>query len=288
MRQSEHKKSIKREPQGTPAAVGAAFDAFVKSYLVKELSLSGVPSLDEMLKDNVTAKGKKRPPNWYDQVVEAGQALFKAYLDCGAMDYALQDGLNRVELWITENIGEAYTHGRLDGATVHDIAFDWKIRGYASAPKSPTQGWTRSWKKGKLMDTSHKKVNTFFEKINPKWAQQLCIYNILLGHTVGDVMFVYFDEISMRNNRDNPVIDPMKLRINQIRSQISPGFQQKVYNDLQECWNDMIRGRYPRAEPKESKCRAFASLCEASEFCEPYANSYGADPEFEKLMKMRV
>lgn len=285
-RMSEFKNRLKEKTkyeQGLPAAVGTALDAFVKDHLSNNVFMDGKFDLNYNLAKQITYKGKAP----MSQVIDAGKALFEVYRETGALDMALDDGLCEVELESVIPMGNAMVMSKLDAKTNQEIPFDWKVRGYASSPKSPTPGWTRCWKKGKLLPKAHKRSEDYFELINRDWAQQLTIYGFSLGHQPGDPLYVFFDEFSMRQNVNVPVVNIDTVVVTQIRSRVSADFQKRVFADLQLAWGETQTGRFPKPEANKERCYPYRQECPASEFCKSFMSSFG-DPKFRKIMRLKV
>ena len=275
---SPYKKQIKREEQNLPGAVGSAFDAYCKAFIQgegKELK-----NISEYLRETVTN------PKHFDRACDDGLKLFEIYRDTG-LPYLLDEGLSRVDVTVQEVIGDAMVLGKPDAVVGEDMPIDWKVRGYASSPKSPTQGWVRCWKKGKLLDKTHDRMDDYFEDINEYWAQQVTIYAFLLGQPIGERdIWVGFDELSLRQNVNQPIVNHNTVTVSQIRSKVSVDYQNKVFKRIQDIWNTIIENKFPQPCASKPKCYSWSKECNASSKCESFKDTFSQDEDFRKLLFM--
>lgn len=282
---SNLKEEIKKkdEGQGVSAGCGSAFDAIVKSAICSTINL------DEMLQKEVTCPHR-------DIVIEAGAAFFLVY-NMTALEYALNDGLMQVEIDQVKEVDGVMLRGKLDGQMYNRQALDWKIRGFWSAPKSPTAGWARKWENGKLVSGSHKRYKDCFGDINEQWATQLFIYALTQGHTPGETLTAYLEEMSMRSKESPPDMQvPLeelmkKINVTQYRNPISHDFQMRIWKELKEYWpivEKMNAGEYVLKNTNTSvyKCERYGSLCKASSFCDSYQRTLG-NPEVRRFLQPR-
>ena len=281
-RMSEYKNKLRgKNKQGLSAAVGTSLDCFVKDYLSNDVFRDHSFDLNFNLSKNITYKGAAP----LTQIIDDGKKLLEVYRETGALQAALDDGLNQVELTTEGKIGKANVLSKLDAVTNQNIVFDWKVRGYASSPKSPTAGWTRCWTKGKLLPKTHARYLDYFENINRDWAQQLTIYSFSIGHVVGEELYIFLDEFSMRQNINKPIIDADHVKITQIRSRVSGQFQKKVFADLQLAWEQVTAGRFNKPEATKERCFPYRQECIAAKYCPSFQGSFG-NPKFRKIMRV--
>ncbi len=263
-----------REPQTAPMAVGSAFDAYVKSYLVERL-IGKRPEfeLDTILTSQVE-------PHNRDEARRAGKTVFDAYQKQGALSDILLDlegciGLPRFETSIEGPIGAVSLAigavpflGKPDIFFIHKkgarIIFDWKVNGYYSINgMAPKAGYVRmrspiekengiSHPKAMVMDHQGIKISIThpMDVVDPKWAAQLSIYAWLLGEDIGGKFVVAIDQIACNPKRE--------FRIAQHRSVVSEAFQQKVFTKAHEAWYAIQNGHIftdMTKEESDARCK---------------------------------
>ncbi len=145
-----------REPQTEPMAVGSAFDAFIKSWLVEKIK-----GKDPAFQKESLFEAQVEPHN-RDEAWRAGQTVFNAYSKQGALADLLLDlegcvGQPRFEARIEAPVSKSGTFGDVPLLGKPDIyfitklgarvIFDWKVNGYYSRSSvSPNRcvRWTRA------------------------------------------------------------------------------------------------------------------------------------------------
>lgn len=236
-----------RQPQTKPMAVGAAFDAYVKSYIADNIfgGLRGF-AWEELFEAQVEEHNR-------DWAREAGDFVFSEYRKSGAMaDLMLELGKATYEPKLESIIEEPVKingedivlHGRPDlwfvtGGDNH-IILDWKVNGYcAKRTVSPRPGYVKvrgsfgnvgPHKDAHLMLVNDIMINiaSRLEDIDEKWALQTCIYSWLMGEEVGGKFICGIDQCVFKPGP--------KMRVASYRSYISPEYQQKVADMVSEVW----------------------------------------------------
>lgn len=215
-----------RDPQGFPAAVGSAFDAYVKRLVAAETGLK-CPGIKKMLREKVEAPHAK-------EAIPEGLRLSVAYVECGAMAALLKDEVTRIEPGeCIKKFSGVPIRGDLDAVLRKCVPADWKVVGSGSpGSRSPTQGYLRLW------DTKypgedlgpHKKYGQDIGKLNRPWATQLSMYGWLLG-------WPYKKPIPIEYAVDEVVVGNLpRVRVAQHRGVISVDFQVELKGRLKEAW----------------------------------------------------
>jgi hypothetical protein len=159
-------------PLQTPAmAIGSAFDAYIKSFLIKRLGLNG-SSFEEIFESQVEPQNR-------DECLVSGKYIFDEYIKSGALAdllLDLKDTSPHFEDCVQKTVWGVPLLGKPD-IWFGNVVFDWKVNGYysKSAP-SPKPGYKMIYPTGK----KHKDTLRF-EDIDATWATQLTFYAWILG-----------------------------------------------------------------------------------------------------------
>jgi hypothetical protein len=238
-----------RIPQGSPAAAGSAFDAYVKYSLASDLGLEG--SLDELFESQVESHNR-------DFGRQAGPYILYWYRQCGAYDELL-DLLRqsttqpRFESTVRDVVDGIPLLGKpdLDFKVGYPVVFDWKVRGFCSKnTTSPSKGYrlcrdANGGKPSKSHNQSHKdfrpsgplKVSqTPLEETNVTFAEQLTMYGWLLGH--GQPVLMLDEIVCKPNGTPTPL-----LRVANHRAQVSLEFGATLLDRYRNMWYDIEAGR---------------------------------------------
>jgi len=267
-----------RDPQTPPMAVGSAFDAYVKSFLVERL-LGKRPEFEFK-----TIFEAQVEPHNRDEALGAGKAVFDFYSRCGALSDILLDlqgciGQPKFEASIEGYIspisglhGDVPLLGKPDiffltknGARV---IFDWKVNGYYSKQGiSPHKWYARIRPGGEchkdcwgsvhrdqgIMLCGHKEHSLC--RVEPDWSAQCSIYAWLLGESVGSDFIVAIDQIACRQGGMGMI---PSMRVAQHRSRITPEFQEALYRRAHYIWYQIQTGHIfdnlPRAS-SDARCK---------------------------------
>jgi hypothetical protein len=258
-------------------SVGSAFDAYVKSYIVD--NLYGKGAKPEFERDSLFEE-QVEEHNW-DWARGAGNYAFNAYKQSGMLadlmlelEQATEDP--RFEFTVEGNVVH---EDMIDGIPLlgkpdiwfkskggANIIYDWKVNGFcgksATSPKKGymmcRDGWDHELlKPSRNEGAPHKDfigkvvggvtINTAypFEKVDTTWANQTCIYQWVMGATVGDENIVGIDQI---------VAKPMggeypMLRVAAHRGIVSKEYQYELYGEIRHVWDTIhdveCEGGYP-------------------------------------------
>lgn len=212
------KNKTPRIPQTQPMSIGAAFDAYCKSYISDAVFGKGVkPQFD--LKKIFESQVEPHNRTW---AWENGARLFEAYKASGALaslmiEIGKAEGEIKMEFQVQGDIGGVPLLGKpdlyfltKDGAKV---VTDWKVNGYCSAGRlSPKPGYVMVRSGSDIVTrgdgSPHKdcqlmlkngitiNIGTSLDLIDPTWAAQLSIYAWVLGESVGSDFIVGIEQIT--------------------------------------------------------------------------------------------
>lgn len=266
-----------RFPQTEPMAVGSAFDAYVKSYMVEKLV-----GRDPAFEFGTIFEAQVEPQN-RDFARDAGRIVFEAYQKQGALADIMLDlvgcvGKPRFETAIEGHVtasslvlGGVPLLGKPDiffitkqGARV---IFDWKVNGYCSNYNmSPKPGYIRMRTADRNNGKQHPKAMVMDEKgvkisvahpldtVEKDWAAQLAIYAWLLGEDVGARFITAIDQIVCGKD----ALMNREFRIAQHRAVVSEDFQKATFKKAHEAWYLIQSGHIfdmlPRKE-SDLKCK---------------------------------
>lgn len=255
--------------QSAPAAVGSAFDAFVKCALHADLfgnDGNGVYDLRTLFESQVNNE-ELRTWAW-----EAGKYAFDCYWICGCYSELLRELEKseedpRFEFTLVGDVAGVPVKGKPDlwykrGV---QVVYDWKVQGYCSkhaqSPKKYYKSCRDCWGSGRAKPTrgggdpkphkgykeidyhGHKIGEHFMEEVDAGWADQIAIYSWLLGVEPGDDITVTgIDQLCCKPSPD-PEADPSPLiRVAQHRCRISKGWQLELLDRLESCWAQIKTG----------------------------------------------
>ncbi len=233
-----------RDPQHISAAVGSAFDYWIKERLFK----NRFPHKQHLL------SGLKKGIETNKVVaLRMGALAYRAYLE-GAYE---EEEYNDVELNLSKTIEGVPLTGKLDSTSkittlsgyedtlrssvCHDdivIPHDWKTMGFNSkSPTSPKPGYFKLFE-GIRRLPSHDDFDPDmpFETIDYKWATQLCTYGWLMDYPVGQPFHVRLDALIWKNGNIRCVARYYGL--------ISMKFQMSVLRRYQRLWLSIMDGSF--------------------------------------------
>lgn len=246
-----------REPQNQAMAIGAAFDAYVKSYLTRELCAKPF-IFGEIFENQVEPHNR----TW---AAKHGAWAFECYKRSGALaDLLLElqgaDDEPKFEMSIENRVAhqrEMFVPllGKPDiwysSKSGKQVVHDWKVNGYCS-PKttSPKKGYIELYdageKRGFHKDIMPRLQNGLYvnrsyglEVVDRGWATQTSIYSWILGSEIGDENLVGIHQLCCKNGGEDrfPVI-----RVAAHRAIISADFQKSLWSEIQELWNRIESG----------------------------------------------
>lgn len=269
---SEHR--APRQLQEQPAAVGSAFDAYVKSMLAHTLFGKGMSAEFEF---GTIFESQVEPQN-RDFALTAGKRVFKAYKLCGAYNnllILLHKSVEppRFEFKVDGLIEGVPFTGKPDCRFVLDLGqgripcvYDWKVKGYCSKyGASPSKGYavcldgfvgkaSRSQGKEHAMykatDFRGLTINSgYMEFCNGEYADQLCLYGWLLGENIGDENTVLgIEELCAKFMGEG---NPPTLRYARHRGRVKADYQLKLAKRVADCWQAITSGHVFTAMTRE-------------------------------------
>ena len=267
-----------RIPQNQPMSIGAAFDAYIKSYLHQRLFGQGDPKFEF-----TTLFENQVEPQNRDWAKVHGGYVFAIYKKSGALanlmlELADADGPPRFEFRIEGKIAHSACVDGIPLLGIPDISFynkqqtffeyDWKVNGYCSEKTtSPKKGYVRLFEadgknKGAHKDTHLMEVDGILiniahtlEQVDIDWANQLCIYSWIAGAKVGSKFTIGIDQIVAKGN---PGSDFPILRIACHRNRISADYQSLLHDEIADIWTRIQGGPskiFDDLTPEESIAR---------------------------------
>jgi hypothetical protein len=222
---------VPRQPQTKAMAAGAAFDACVKAYMLKDRDINGaIEDCNVKLAGRKVKYGSDYNPvtldttksnhmNMYECLLaenvelqnipyarDVGKRIFIDYRTCGALDNILDDALELqpVDELTIEIKGGLVLLGKPDliyrsKRYNEKVVDDWKVNGYTSARSvSPTPGYVDMFpsramhKKCVLEPGSGMSVNTL--DIPSVYKLQLTVYSLLANADVVGISQLVFDK----------------------------------------------------------------------------------------------
>lgn len=251
---------LEREPQGKPASVGSAFDAYIKA------DLSGDP-FDELFESQVEEQNR-------DFALGAGEFVYTEYKKTPAYkelkELVAKAVKKRFECTIEVDCFGVPLLGKPDCCLTFecgiDLILDWKVNGYCGKrTTSPNQGYRRiynTFEGGRNHDIAHKNFKPkmlgdfevseqYMEDINDKWADQLCTYGWALDQTSD---FIY--EIHQVSAKPSAIPDRPLLRVSTYRSGIRQSYRDHLETRYTENWNAVQNNNLIEPHQAEALCRA--------------------------------
>lgn len=255
-----------RLPQTQPMSVGSAFDAFVKSYMYKEV----FGRVDEKFDFTKLFESQVEEQN-RDWALKAGAHVFAAYKKSGScadllleMERSTTDPVFELGLETTlEHNGHSvpvkgYPDLRYTSRTGRWVIRDWKVNGYcgnsSTSPKAgfvvirdgwdPTLGASRGANKPhknaelEVIDGIRLNVAMHIHQVNPTWADQLCMYAWMLGVPVGEHFIAGIEQCVAK---PNGTMFP-DLRFARFQSLADKDEQLRLWDRLVHCWLSVQSG----------------------------------------------
>lgn len=225
------------EPQGYPAAVGSAFDAFVKGHLATEALSRGVdtgcPTAIELVAQHVNIE----PVGEWERAVKHGFQIFEAYRELGECDrlkvIGLEEAHGKDEPCYVPGT-DVPILGYLDCLLEGNRVLDWKVKGSGSpGSASPTPGYSR------LVDTDvpgikhHPRCSEPFEEISYKWAVQLSVYTWMVRGRIEKARGVIHELVVGKDGR---------LRVAEFDGILSRDFQLGLREQFVDLWTAVQNG----------------------------------------------
>jgi len=255
-----------REPQGLAAAIGSAFDSFIKDYIAQKRGIkAGALDLNNLLSKTVAKEHQ-------EAAIPKGKEICKIYVDLGLAEQFLDPS---VDIRLDQEM--YYMHqtipilGQLD-LIIDGKPMDWKTGGFTSVKGGYcTKGWE------KKIDVKGDQVKNYetndprpLEQGNPAWATQMCFYNWML-----------------RNIAQTYTIHEIKQHSGTISfathtGSISKEFEDDVFSRLNCMWanitGEMFHAHIQEPTPSQWVCRKYHVLCEVATDCVFFMRTLG-DPD---------
>jgi len=276
-----------RLPQEKPAAVGSAFDAYVKAQLNWDLYGRDMPGQFEF---GAIFESQVEPQN-RDFALAAGKHVFKAYKLCGAYDDLLKQLRQsveppRFEFKVDGLIRGVPFTGKPDCRFILDLGegrihciYDWKVRGYCSKHgASPSKGYAvcldgfKSEKPSRSQGKEHAlykamsfrglPINSgYIEFCNDEYADQLCLYGWLLGEKIGDEnVVVGIEELVAKYMGEG---NRPTLRYARHRGRVKADYQEKLADKVARCWAAISGGHVFSGlsrEDSDARCKVLEEM----------------------------
>lgn len=248
----------KREPQNIAMSIGSAFDAFAKSFLHEKL-IGKNPKFEFS-----TIFESQVEPHNRDQAMKDGKYVWRMYNETGGLASLIEElngcigppnfetDISGIVTGKSANIMGVPLLGKPDifftAKTGARITHDWKVNGmydfkgnYHATGQSPKKYYVKSlpdFESHKEFDPAmHKGIlihkGCGLEGVDVSWANQLCIYSWLLGESIGSDFICAIDQLVCRTSK---VVGLPNIRVVKHRCLITPDYQRKLFEQLQECW----------------------------------------------------
>jgi hypothetical protein len=254
------------------ASCGNAFDAMLKVKLSEDMGLTSL-TLNEMVEKNVAIQFR-------DEATAIATRLFKEYVANGCYKRLLARKILYIDMdktgIIEYNGSEVPVRGLPDFVLQDGTIGECKVSGAGSVHgQSPCPGYMSNYVRG-VNKGAHAKYGFPFEELNEGWATQLAIYSWLYrGVNNLAPINVLVENIAVR---------PASVSYATILATISTHFQETLYRQLVEAWNNISNGKIEKPTFAKSKCFAWGGVCEFASQCPGYAE-YENAPEDIKLLK---
>lgn len=249
------------EPQTVPMAVGSAFDAFVKSFLYEHLF--GSPSAagnDPRFTREAIFEDQVDPHN-RDEARIAGEHCFNWYRQLGALDglmidlgrangtpkfemdvrgpvsYGREGVIQSIPFRVKPDLHYVNEHGAF-------VILDWKVNGYYSrSGRSPTQGFVRARRNGKMPWTHDDcELGTFnglvlnkkkgLEAYDPEWARQCAVGAWVSGAKVLDDFVCVIHQLACA-----PGIGKPRITVAEHVAFVTPAYQELIHEEAVKMWD---------------------------------------------------
>lgn len=257
------------QPQSEAAAIGSAFDIFIKDYIARKREMDA-PFLDPTYAiKKVKVEG----------ALEKGKEIALAYIKTPLIKHYLECKSLRLDQELYCTTSGVPILGQLD-AIPDNVTADWKTRGFmATRNMSPTPGYIKRWdyniKTDDLVEKPrHDNAGLPLEQINETWATQMTFYNWLL-HNISDRPswnhFIRMEEITRCNDTH--------WAFCLYETTVSTHFIHKIYKKLIELWENTMGKMYSCdievPKPHARKCEKYNTICEVAHRCKYYMETLG-------------
>ena len=293
-----------RMPQNHAMAIGSAFDAFVKNYIVGAL---GIPDPTGQFAIETIFESQVEPQN-RDWALEHGVKVFEQYQKCGALadlmiELASASTTPRFEFTVESRIAHTryadgvpilgkpdchFTLPAVDGQP-RTLTVDWKVNGYcAERPVSPKKGYVKCRAVGEV-SKQHRECQTMriggidtnisfnLEDIDPSWAAQTCMYMWVLGEPIPTRSLTGIEQLACRGGES-----ALGLRVASHRMRIGEAFQLSLISRIVAAWDAIQRGHiFTELSFEESRARCLT----LDSYYEAYTPTEGGNTKHEEWFR---
>lgn len=232
------KDRMQREPQNVAAAVGSAFDYYIKMKLFNDK----FPEKAHMLNDL-----KEGIETHIDEAFTWGKKAYDVYTKLAFKIEEFSGVEKRLSITLCIKGVNVPLTGYLDATAYYsltpefiiDIPFDWKMSGYMSKDAmSPHPGYFWSAINGFMLKGSHKDYtkNISIENIYEPWATQLTTYGWLMGIKPLTEFPVRVDMICFGVGK--------KMTIAKYCGWATKSFQMKLLERYHKVWTSIMDGSF--------------------------------------------
>ncbi len=255
-----------REPQGLAAAIGSAFDSFIKDYIANKRGIkAGALELNNLLSKTVDKEHQ-------DTAIPKGKEICKIYVDLGLAKQFID---MNTEIRLDQEM--YYMHHTIPILGQIDLIFsnmpmDWKTGGFATEKGSYcVKGWdTKIDIKDGRIKNYESNIHKPLEETHPAWATQMCFYNWMLRNVEQTYLM---HEIKQHNGTISFAVR---------RGRISKEFEEDLFARLNCMWSnitgEMFHAHIQEPTPSNWVCRKYNVLCEVATDCVFYMRTLG-DPD---------
>ena len=256
-----------KQKQGLAAAIGSAFDVFIKHHIAEVRGIKLPITLKKMLIEQVE----------HPEAVAKGRHIAMAYLKTDLLTPFLE---TTETLLLDQELIHRHNNvpilGQLD-LIYKDIPFDWKTRGFASKySTSPFKGYTFRTDYNELTGNCTeqavdpmKLTRYHLEEVNLTWAIQMLFYNWCLRKVTSDFKYIIHEIVKQK--------DRIVFAVH--KGTFSTEFIEKISGQLEAMWTQITDKMYyaeiEEPTPSKSICEAYKIVCEAAPLCKFYENTLG-------------
>lgn len=263
-------KEFMKDEQNEAAAIGTAFDLFIKDKIERECKLptNHLLTLGHLLTTTIDKQHREVAEKW-------GRKISEIYIKLGFLDRVTDfRGDVHINSELRGNVHGVPIFGILD-LSLDKLPVDWKTRGFTSVKGAyPKKGWSKRWKydlsSGKVVREEARSEDKYhLEKVYEPWAIQMLFYNWMLGNTV----YRYeIEEICKHGD---------VIEFAHHKGSISEPFATKIAEELCIMWDKLFGKMYwaeiEEPHPNTWMCEKFGTICKAAHVCKFYEATLGSE-----------